>query len=148
MTTKKPAKPIDPTTEIDRPGIAELAGTSVNRVAQVCKIEKYGFPKGARKSVTGSLVYDLAAVKQWLENNDLKNIVFTTEDRLPICSVKQQLIQHDRLHHLFKSTTKAKRFKKTGKTQTVHLEATDEFIPAAAQLPIYRSNAGDHSLNM
>jgi len=81
---KKKAAPIDWATEIDRPGIAKLAGTGLAKVGFVTLREKWGFPLTHRKGPKQTLLYPLAAVKKWMETNDLKSMVFVAEDRAPV----------------------------------------------------------------
>lgn len=141
--------PMNPETEIDRPGIAKLSGAYISRVVAVVQRDKWQFPKPVRKSNTGHLLYNLADVSAWLETNDLKSMVFVAEDRAPsrYLSKAPKGIGSAAMSAL-KIGIKPPKFKGCGTViETVHVPERHDYVPPDPRLTRFSNNA-DHRISV
>jgi len=144
--SKPKYQPINPETEIDRKGIVKLADTSLTRLDIVTKTKKYGFPDALRPGPLGIKIYSLNAVMAWLKENDLKNMKFSAEDRLPKTSVKQ-IENRTSATQLMRQLTigiRPAKFDRTGQTITVHVEERNEIERPHPQLTRFSHSGVEH----
>lgn len=145
--SKIKAAPIDWATEIDRPGIAEMAGTGLAKVGFVTLREKWGFPLTHRKGPRQTLLYPLAAVKKWLETNDLKAMTFIAEDRAPVRVLAQAAKGIDNAAvATLKIGIKPPRFSRHSPAVTVHVPERNDYTPPDSRLTRFSNNA-DHRIS-
>lgn len=141
--SKPIAAPINHDTEITREEIAKIAKISQGKVYSVIKAERFGFPKPIRSGPRGKILFDRAVVLPWLENNDIKAIKLTPEERKPMKSkpkVEPTVIDSAAVLEL-RVGIKPKKFKGHGQSIRVHVpERNDIECPRASLTRFSNSN--------
>lgn len=142
MTQRKaPPNPVNPETEVTREDIAKLSGASLAKVHFVTHRKKWGFPEPSRTGYQGKNIYSLAAVTEWLENNDLKSMKFYKEDRAPSKDHQQVEKSISALAMQFKIGINPPKFERHGETITVHVQERNTYEKPHPSLTKF-SNSG------
>lgn len=142
---KKAAAPIDKKTELTREDIARLAGTSIAKVTQVTARDKWGFPALSRLGPKNKKLYNRTQVTAWLENNNLKTMVFAGEDRAPVKARKTPDPCLDSLEvRQLNIGIKPQQFSRHGKTQRVRLYERNDYYPPHSQLTRHSHSGAEH----
>lgn len=140
--------PMDPETEINRPGIMALSGASHSKVIFVSSSDKWGFPQTIRRGTNGELLYPKAAAIEWLKENDLKAMVFLAEDRRPNKDVAKETKMLRGLNAKELTVGSKKReFSGHGKTITVHVPERHEYQPPDPRITRFSNSGADHRIS-
>lgn len=146
MNKSEIAAPINPETEVTREDIAKMAETSLCKVGFATTKSKYGFPEPVRPGPKGKLLYDKAAVAQWLEKNDLKIMTFSKEDRAPLKAPRNPDtgIDSTEVAQLMIGI-KPRKFKSYGQSTRVHVPERNDIECPRASLTRFSNNNAEFS---